>query len=169
MIKKVLLYILDKILRFFFLFDPPPKKDDGYIYERDFLGVSDYGKEKAEIFKSVTDKIGVAYNKIYNVKTSLYHTRVLAKAKYDIENRFWGLFSFVLFDGYKLDNEDFFNQPSLIVYLIIDDTKQKHLVIVKSKVKHFEILAFYRNVKTSTRNFNERKLIYTKERGFTSL
>lgn len=157
-------------MRLFFLFDLSRKKDDGYIYERDFLGIADYGKVKAEIFKPVTDKIGVGYSEIYNVKTSLYHDRVLAKTKYNIENRFWGLFSFVLFDGYNLDSDDFFTQPSLVVYLIIDDRKEKHIVIVKSMVKtHFEILAFYRNIKVSIRNFNDRKLIYTKEKGFTSL
>lgn len=55
-------------MRLFFLFDLSRKKDDGYIYERDFLGIADYGKVKAEIFKPVTDKIGVGCSEIYNVK-----------------------------------------------------------------------------------------------------
>jgi hypothetical protein len=166
--KKTLDFILDKILRLLSLFERPPK-DDGYVYERDFLGIADYGKEKAEIFKPVIEKVDSEYEKIYNIKTSLYHDRVLSKAKYCIENRFWGLFSFVLYDGYRLDNEGFFNQPSLIVYLIVNSRKEKHIVIVKSKVKHFEVLAFYREVNASIRSFKERKLVYSKEKGFTSL
>lgn len=167
--KKVFDFLLDKVLRLFFLFERPKKRDDDYIYERDFLGVADYGKEEAEIFKPVTEKVDNDFEKIYNVKTSLYHDSVVAKLKYYIENGFWGLLSLVLYDGYKLGNDDFFNQPSLIVYLIVSSKSEKHIVIVKSEVKHFEVLAFYKGVDASIRNFKERKLVYSKEKGFTSL
>jgi hypothetical protein len=169
LIKKIFFYILDKIARLFFLFDSAPKKDDGYIYARDFLGKEDYGKEYAEIFKPVIDKADIDYIEIYGIKSSLFHDKALSRIRYCVENRFWGLLSFVSYDGEELEDNDYFNQPGLIVYLIADARKGKHIAIVKAKVKQLEVLAFYRDVKTSIRNFNERKLIYSKEKGFTSL
>ena len=133
------------------------------------MGKEDYRKEYAEIFKPVTDKAGIDFVEIYRVKWSLYHTKVLSRTKYCIENRFWGLFSFVGYDGYELDHFDFFSQPSIVVYIIVDTRKEKHIAVVKAKVKQLEVLAYYRNVKASKRNFSERKLIYSKEKGFSSL
>ena len=166
--KKFFDFIIDKVLRLLSLFARSPK-DDGYIYERDFLGIADYGKGEAEIFKPVTEKINNDFEEIYNVKTSLYNDSVIAKMKYYIENSFWGLLSLVLYDGYRLGNDDFFNQPSLIVYLIVNSKSEKHIVIVKSEVKSFEVLAFYKRVNVSIKKFKDRKLIYSKEKGFTSL
>jgi hypothetical protein len=167
--KKAFDFLLDKVLRLIFLFERPKKIEDGYIYERDFLGITDYGKEEAEIFKPVTEKTNNDFDKIYNIKTSLYHISVINKLKYYIENGFWGLFSLVLYDDYSLDNDDFFKQPSIIVYLIIDSKNVRHIAIVESKVKHFELLAFYKEVDVSERSFKERKLVYSKQKGFISL
>ena len=167
--KKVFDFLLDKGLRLLLLFERPKKGDDGYIYERDFLGVADYGKEKAQIFRPVTEKVDNDFDKIYNIKTSQYHDSVTTKLKYYIENGFWGLFSLVLYDGYKLGNEDFFNQPSLIVYLIVNSKDKKHIVIVKSTVKRFEMLALYKEVNVSIKSFKDHKLVYSKEKGFISL
>lgn len=167
--KKAFDFFMDKVLRLLFLFERPKKSNDNYIYERDFLGIADYGKEESEIFKPVTEKVDNDFDKIYNVKTSLYHSSVITKLKYYIENGFWGLFSLTLYDGYGLDNEDFFKKTSIIVYLVIDSKNEKHIAIVASKVKHFELLAFYKKVDTSIRNFKERKLVYSKQKGFVSL
>lgn len=167
--KKAFDFLLDKVLRLFFLFERPKKGEDDYIYERDFLGIADYGKEEAEIFKPVTEKVNNDFDEIYNIKTSLYHDSVITKLKYHIENGFWGLFSLVLYDGYKLEYNNFFKQPSIIVYLIIDSKNVRHIAIVKSKVKYFELLAFYKQVDVSVRSFKERKLVYSKQKGFISL
>jgi hypothetical protein len=166
--KKVFDFILDKILRLLSLFERPPK-DDGYIYERDFLGIADYGKGVAEIFKPVTEKVNNDFERIYNIKTSLYHESVLTKVKYYVENRFWGLFSLALYDGFELSNDDYFEQDSIMVYLVVNTKKEKDIIVVKSQVKHFEVIAFYKKVNASIRNFKERKLVYSKEKGFTSL
>lgn len=166
--KKALDFILDKIIRLLSLFELPPK-DDGYIYERDFLGIADYGNGVAEIFKPVAEKVNDDFEKIYNIKTSLYHGSVLTKVKYYIENRFWGLFSLALYDGLELSNDDYFKQDSLMVYLIVNTKKEKNIIIVRSQVKHFEVIAFYNKINASIRIFKERKLVYSKEKGFTSL
>lgn len=166
--KKGFDFILDKILQFLILFERPPK-DDGYIYERDFLGIADYGKGIAEIFRPVIEKVNNDFEEIYNIKTSLYHESVITKIKYYVENRFWGLFSLLLYDGFRLSNDDYFEQDSIMVYLVINTKKEKNIIVVRSRIKHFEVVAYYKKVNSSIGNFKERKLVYSKEKGFVSL
>lgn len=169
MMKKFFFSILNRFLVLFDVLNFSTNKNDDYNYERDFLGVADYGKEKEKIFKPVTDRVENGVKEIYNIKMSVYDERVLRRMSYSIENRFWGLFSFILSDGYTMSDGDFFGEPSLIAYLILDNSKRKHIAVVKATVKHFELLSFYTDVKASLWNFRDKELVYTEKTGFTSL
>lgn len=167
--KTIFNFFVDKLLRLFLFFEFSSKKDEGYIYQRDFLGKENYSKDLAEIFKPVTEAVNNDFEKIYSVKESLYNEAVFQKIKYCIDNKLWGLFAFTLSDGYQIDNEDYFNQPSLRVYLIVKANKEKNIVVVKSKVKHFEILALYPKIKVAINSFKDKNLVYSREGDFTSI
>jgi hypothetical protein len=167
--KKIVNLFIDKFLRVLLLFDFSFKKDDGYNYQRDFLGKEDYWKDLSEIFKPVTEIVNNDFDKIYSIKDTLYNEPVLSKIKYCIENKFWGIFAFTLSDGYQMSNEEYFNQPSIRVYLIENSSKENTIVVVKSKVKHFEVLLCYPKMNVWVRNFKDRKLVYSKDKNFLSL
>ena len=84
--KKIVNLFIDKFLRVLLLFDFSFKKDDGYNYQRDFLGKEDYWKDLSEIFKPVTEIVNNDFDKIYSIKDTLYNEPVLSKIKYCIEN-----------------------------------------------------------------------------------
>lgn len=165
--------MLDKLTRPLLLFDSVfktmknPKED--YNYQRDFLGLTNVGENEKEIFKPVTDIIGNDFVTIYNIKTSVYHQKVIQKVNYYIENRLWGLFSLALYDGFELSNDEFFKLCSIRVYLIISSRNEKKIVVVKSDVKHFEVLQLYKNLKVDIKMFQDRKKVYSIETGFISL
>lgn len=166
---KIYDHIRDKFYRFLLLFETSTKKEDDYNYSRDFLGEADYWKDLAEIFKPVTELTNNDFYKIYSIKETLYSETVLDKIRYTIKNKFWGIFAFTRMDGIRMSNSDYFNNPSIRVYLIINHNNDKLIAVVKSKVRHFEVLDWYPKIKSNLNSFKEKKLVYCKEKKFISL
>jgi hypothetical protein len=169
--KKGFNFILDILLWVILLLEFPFKKsgNNSYIYQRDFLGKDDYAKDLKEIFEPVTAIASDDLEKIYSIKETLYSEVALSKLKYCIENKFWGIFAFTSSDGDWIEDNCYFSQPSIRVYLLLDSTSRKKIVIVKSTVKHFELLYSYPDLNSWMICFKDRKIVFSKSEGFVSI
>jgi len=169
--KKTLNYILDKLFWIVLFFEALFKKNkqQTYLYQRDFLGKESYQRDLEEIFQPVTEIVKNNFQRIFLIKSTLYSEALLIKLKCCIENNFWGIFAFASLHISEANDENYFAQPSIRIYLIVDSEDEKTITIVKSTVKHFQMLAYYQNVNSPLSVFKDKKLVYSRNKDFISV
>ena len=164
-------FIFDKLLWLILLLESLFKKRgrDEYVYQKDFLGNKNYSRDLEEIFEPVIATTDASLEAIYSIKATLYNDEVFDKLKYCIERRYWGIFAFTSSSVSQMNDDSYFAQPTIRVYLLLDVNRRKQIVVVKSMLKRFELLCSYPDVDSSLSCFKDRKVVFSKAKDFLSL